>query len=127
MKNTLRITQTAETIAQLMGFSMGEAADVSNDIVVETARQQWNGKTAQRAFLYNPDAIALWLYQKYPTLFADVISSSQMALPVYSVMPSVPMSSISHTTGPFIFRVQLFQHGIHPFSHHLVDGKRIHI
>ena len=100
MKNTLRITQTAETIAQLMGFSMGEAADVSNDIVVQTAHQQWNGKTAQRAFLYNPDAIALWLYQKYPTLFTDVIASSQMALPVYSVMPSVtPVCFASMYTG----------------------------
>jgi len=100
MKNTLRITQTAQTIAELMGFSMPEGADCANEVVVKTAEKQWGGKKAQRALLYNPDAIALWLYQKYPTLFTEVIGHSQMALPVYAVMPSVtPVCFASMYTG----------------------------
>lgn len=89
MRNTLRITQTAQTIAAMMDFSMPEGADVANELVLQTARKVWNGKRAERALLYNPDAIALWLYQKYPELFLDVVQNSQMALPVDSVMPSV--------------------------------------
>ena len=100
MKNTLRITQTAQTVANLMGFSMPGAADMANELVVKTAQAQWGGKKAERALLYNPDAIALWLYQKYPELFLQVIQNSQMALPIYSVMPSVtPVCFASMYTG----------------------------
>ena len=100
MKNTLRITQTAQTIAELMGFSMPEGADCPNAVVLNTAKKQWGEKKAQRALLYNPDAVALWLYQKYPTLFTEVIGHSQMALPVYAVMPSVtPVCFASMYTG----------------------------
>ena len=99
-QSVLRITQTAATVAQLMGFSMPEGADVPNEIVLETAKKQWGDAKAERALLYNPDAIALWLYQKYTPLFSEVIQHSQMALPVCSVMPSVtPVCFASMYTG----------------------------
>ncbi len=112
--NTLRITQTAATIATLMGFSMAEGADIPNEIVLDAAAKYFAAESpdqlfaagesdkckVERALLYNPDAIALWLYQKYTTLFTPVIRSSSMALPVYSVMPSVtPVCFASMYTG----------------------------
>lgn len=100
MRNTLRITQTAATVARLMGFSMPEGADAPNEILLQTAQKQWGDRPAQRALLYNPDAIALWLYQKYPELFLEVIENTQLALPVCSVMPSVtPVCFASMYTG----------------------------
>ena len=111
MKNTLRISQTAQTIAHLMGFAMPEEADNANELVVKTAQAQWGEKKAERILMYNPDAIALWLYQKYPELFAQVIANSQMALPVYSVMPSVtPVCFASMYTG-----LQPADHGIQAY------------
>ena len=111
MKNTLRISQTAQTIAQLMGFSMPDSADCANELVVKTAQAQWGAKKAERVLMYNPDAIALWLYQKYPELFSQVIANSQMALPVYSVMPSVtPVCFASMYTG-----LQPADHGIQAY------------
>ncbi len=78
---TLRITQTASTIAHLMGFTMSDGADVPSSLVLGTAEKYFLGEKAQKVLLYNPDAIALWLYQKYTGLFASVIENS--------VMPSV--------------------------------------
>ena len=99
-RNSLRITQTAGTVARLMGFAMPEGADDANEIVLQLAQKTLAGKPVERALLYNPDAIALWLYQKYTHLFAEVIQNSQMALPVYSVMPSVtPVCFASMYTG----------------------------
>ena len=99
-RNSLRITQTAATVARLMGFAMPEGADDPNEIVLQLAQKTLSGKPVERALLYNPDAIALWLYQKYTHLFAEVIQNSQMALPVYSVMPSVtPVCFASMYTG----------------------------
>lgn len=89
IQNSLRITQTAATVADLMGFSMPEGADCANEIVLNTARQVLGDTPVRRALLYNPDAIALWLYQKYTERFLPVIRNSRMTLPVCSVMPSV--------------------------------------
>ncbi len=87
--NSLRITQTAATIAQLMGFSMPEDADKANEIVLSAAKKHFGDRYAEKVVLYNPDAVALWLYQKYTALFTPVICNSDMALPIESVMPSV--------------------------------------
>ena len=100
VRNTLRITQTAATVASLMGFSMGPDADIPNALVLDAARFRVGREPFQRALLYNPDAIALWLYQKYPQLFAPVIRNTTVTLPVYSVMPSVtPVCFASMYTG----------------------------
>ena len=42
-----------------------------------------------RVFMYNPDAVALWLYQKYTDLYRPVLRHTRLALPLKSVMPSV--------------------------------------
>ncbi len=98
--NSVRITQTAATVAELMGFSMPNNADVPNEIVLNYGRKQFFNKPAEKVVLYNPDAIALWLYQKYTEEFAPVIISSNMALSVRSVMPSVtPVCFASMYTG----------------------------
>ena len=87
--NSLRITQTASTVAELMGFSMGPEADQANQLVLDKAANLLGGRKVERALLYNPDAVALWLYQKYTDLFEQVVMNSSMALPIRSVMPSV--------------------------------------
>ncbi len=87
--NSIRITQTAQTVAALMGFSMPPQADSANEPLLTTVRRKLGDQPLGRVLLYNPDAIALWLYQKYTHRFAPVLRNSCMALPVRSVMPSV--------------------------------------
>ncbi len=96
----LRITQTAPTVAALMGFSMPKEADLPNEIVLNLAKEYFDNKPIDRVLMYNPDAIALWLYRKYTELFTPVIQSTQIALPIHSVMPCVtPVCFASMYTG----------------------------
>lgn len=87
--NSYRITQTAATLLNAMGVLKNGNMDDANRAVLAKMKERFSGQKAERLFIYNPDAIALWLYQKYTHLFEKAISSSDMALPVLSVMPSV--------------------------------------
>ena len=51
--------------------------------------EKFAGKKADRIFMYNPDAIAQWIYEKYPQLFTISDSYAELKLPLRSVMPSV--------------------------------------
>ena len=117
IRNSHRITQTAATVAQLMGFSMPEAADSANQVIMNVAGTQ----KIQRALLYNPDAIALWLYQKYTDLFLEVIRNTSVTLPVHSVMPSVtPVCFASMYTG-----LQPADHGIQAYVKPVLQVKTL--
>ena len=87
--SSMRITQTAATVTALMGFEPPKGADVPNEIVMAAAQKTFGEEKVERALLYNPDAIAMWLYQKYTKLFTPIVTNTQMALPILSVMPSV--------------------------------------
>lgn len=97
-----RITQTAATVAALMGFDAPEHAEPANDIVLEKARRALPEGVASfdRVLLYNPDAVAFWLYPKYTDLLAPVLQYTDIQLPIESVMPSVtPVCFASMYTG----------------------------
>jgi len=47
------------------------------------------GKKVDRILMYNPDAIAQWIYEKYPHLLKEVISRTEQEIPMCTVMPSV--------------------------------------
>jgi predicted AlkP superfamily pyrophosphatase or phosphodiesterase len=69
-------------------------------MIVDAAAKAFGGKPADRAFIYNPDAVALWLFQKYLALFRDALLETSLQLPVSSVMPSVtPVCFASMYTG----------------------------
>lgn len=109
--NSLRITQTAATVAALMGFEAPKNADAPNPVVTHAAQKALDGRKVERALLYNPDAIALWLFQKYTHLFTPVIENTAITLPVLSVMPSVtPVCFASMYSG-----LQPSDHGIQAY------------
>ena len=83
------INQSAATILEAMGIEKGTDMANSNPAVLEKMNACFHGEKADKLILYNPDAIALWLYQKYTDLFTDAIAASDMAIPLLSVMPSV--------------------------------------
>ena len=47
------------------------------------------GQKADRILMYNPDAVAQWVQEKYPQLMKEVPARTEIALPLTSVMPSV--------------------------------------
>lgn len=53
---------------------------------VETAL---GGRKADRILMYNPDAIAQWIYEKYPDLLEHAIALTDLRLPLRTVIPPV--------------------------------------
>lgn len=98
--NSLMITQTAATLLDAMDIEKGKDMADKNECVIRQMNARFRGEKADRLLLYNPDAVALWLYQKYTDLFMPAIEVSSMALPLFSVMPSVtPVCFASMYTG----------------------------
>jgi len=87
--NSACITSVAATVLNAMGVSACEGMEEANPIVMKAMKKRLMGEKADRVFMYNPDAVALWLYQKYTHLFEKACVSSDLAIPLLSVMPSV--------------------------------------
>ena len=74
-------------LAAAMGIAAPEQAAAPN-----TALTDYVEKTigrADRLFMYNPDAVAQWVYEKYPQLLAEAKKRTELELPFCTVMPSV--------------------------------------
>ncbi|MBE6756609.1 MAG: hypothetical protein E7555_09155 [Ruminococcaceae bacterium] len=109
IRNSICLTSVAYTVSEIMGV---EKSENSNPVLLSLAEKKLQGRKADRAVLYNPDAVALWLYQKYTELFTDAVISSDIALPVLSVMPSVtPVCFASMYSGvmPSVHGIQKYE------------------
>lgn len=99
-QNSLCITSVAATVATLMGVQPPQGAAEPVQLLLELGARRLRGERADRVLLYNPDAVALWLYQAYTERFGEAIFCSDAALPMRSVMPSVtPVCFASMYTG----------------------------
>ena len=110
--NSIPITTVARTIANLVGIDAPKDAGPSNEIVCNYAEKHFREKKLDRIFIYNPDAIALWLFQKYTTLFEKAILQSDIQIPMLSIMPSVtPVCFASMYTGamPEVHGIQTYE------------------
>ena len=98
--NSLPISGIAKTITDIAGIDAPKQSGESIDIICNRAKATFEGKSADRIFIYNPDAIALWLFQKYTDLFEKAVINSDIQLPMRAVMPSVtPVCFASMYTG----------------------------
>lgn len=79
-----RITKVAPTIAALLGvpkFTEESAMDEVSALA--------DGGRVDRVLMYNPDAVAWWIFEKYNELFAEDLELDPLVLKMESVMPSV--------------------------------------
>lgn len=109
--NSISITGTAATIATLLGAESPRCAEKPISHVLEFALRAFGKARADRVFMYNPDAIAMWIFQKYTELFEGVFKNTQLGLPLKTVMPSVtPVCFASMYTGavPAIHGIQSY-------------------
>lgn len=72
-----------------MDIQPPEHAAAGNAALMEYVDQSLEGRKVDRIFMYNPDAIGQWIYEKYPNLLSEAISHTELALPMQTVMPSV--------------------------------------
>lgn len=106
--NSISMTKVAATMAGILGIEPPAQADNRIDWLSEMLKSRANGK-ADRAVIFNPDAIAMWLFQNYTADFAPVLRHTQVGVPLRTVMPAVtPVCFASMYTGtqPAIHGVQ---------------------
>ncbi len=72
-----------------MGVEAPAQAAPANDKLKEYIDNTLQGGKCDRIFMYNPDAIARWICEKYPEFMAEVHNNSSLELPLSTVMPSV--------------------------------------
>ena len=76
------IRTIAPTIASLLNIPRFTDAGPIPEVIGKT------GGSADRVLMYNPDAVAWWIFEKYRDLFTPVLEDS-LVLQMESVMPSV--------------------------------------
>ena len=98
--NTICLTSVTSTVCELFGVDASDSVEKPNKLITEKAKAVLADAKIDRAVLYNPDAVALYLYQKYTEMFAKAAAASDLAIPMLSVMPSVtPVCFASMYTG----------------------------
>ena len=76
-------------LCRIMGVTPPSEAAEACAALTDYASEAFGGKCADRIFMYNPDAIAEWVNEKYPRLLREVHARCSLALPFCTVMPSV--------------------------------------
>ena len=101
------MTGIAGAVCSALGVEPPEQAEAANPVL-----EAFAGGSCDRAVIYNPDAIALWLFQKHTDIFMPVMLNTQLTLPLQTVMPSVtPVCFATMYTGtmPEIHGIQAYR------------------
>lgn len=92
-KNTHTNSNSLETICAALAYAMGinppGCASEKNSELANYIDKKFDGEKADRIVMYNPDAIAQWVYKKYPEYFCDVKRQTDVEIYLSAVMPSV--------------------------------------
>lgn len=87
--NSVSLDTLCGALCYAMGIEPPAQAAPANRTLCEYVDKALGGKKADRILMYNPDAIAQWVEEKYPSLLGEVIKTTEVAVPLRSVMPSV--------------------------------------
>ena len=83
----ISLTGVCASLCAALGVEPPKEAAPPIDALVDLV--QTTCGTVDRVFMYNPDAVALWLYQKYTAYYRPLQQRVRLTLPLQSVMPSV--------------------------------------
>ena len=85
--------QSLDTLCAALAYAMGieapEQAAAPSKELCAYVDEKFGGKKADRILMYNPDAVAQWIYEKYPQLCKEATALTEIQLPFQTVMPSV--------------------------------------
>lgn len=110
--NSICLSSVKNTALALCGIEQNPDCDKVNPFITALAQKKLGGEKCDRAIFYNPDAVALWVYQKYTDKFVGAALCSDVSVPMLSVMPSVtPVNFATMYTG-----VQPAVHGIQRYE-----------
>ncbi len=87
--NKTSLDRICSSLAYAIGIEAPKLANEPCEELKSFITNSFNGKKADRIFMYNPDAIANWIYDKYSSYFVKVKELTDIEMPLCSVMPSV--------------------------------------
>ena len=98
--SSICISSVKATALENAGIEIPENIAKPNPLISALKEKKIGKKAVDRTVIYNPDAVALWVYQKYTEKFTAAALCSDLAVPMLSVMPSVtPVCFASMYTG----------------------------
>lgn len=109
--NRLSLTRFAATVAKVIGVEKPACADVPVDWVCEVLADLCK-EGFDRVLIHNPDAMGMFLYEKYPDIFEPVLKHTQITIPFKTAMPSVtPVCFATMYTGatPSVHGIQKYE------------------
>ena len=110
--NPVSLDTLCSALCYAMGVDAPEKSEGANESLKAYIDEKFVGKKADRIFMYNPDAVAEWIFRKYPFLTAEVVERTDIEVPFCTVMPSVtPVCFGTMYTG-----VQPSVHGIQKYE-----------
>ena len=87
--NSVSLNGVAATLADALAVERPAQAAPPIAPILTMLEQACGRTSVDRVLIHNPDAIGMWLYQRYTLAFAPVLKHTQLAMPLKSVMPSV--------------------------------------
>ena len=80
--NSHSLTTVAAALTEAFGIDAPQQADKANPLI--SALIQNSGiQSFDRVFMYNPDAVALWLYQKYTADYLQSLKFLHILFPLF--------------------------------------------
>lgn len=89
MRNNTSLDTLCASLCYAMGIEKPENAASAASELTNYIDERLNGKKVDRIFMYNPDAVGQWIYEKYPQLCIKAKSIADIEVPFCTVMPSV--------------------------------------
>lgn len=112
MLNSNSLDGICAALTYAMGVEPPKQAAPHNETLIQYIDEIFDGGKADRVLMYNPDAIAQWVYKKYTSLFDEAKKHADLEVPLCTVMPSVtPVCFATMYTGaqPSVHGIQKYE------------------
>ena len=115
--NTYPLKGLCAALCYAMGVEPPAYAEAPDERLVAFVNEMFGGKKLDRLVMYNPDAVAEWICQKYHDLVASLENGKSVNLPFCTAMPSVtPVCFATMYTG-----AAPEQHGIRKYERPVLE------
>ena len=110
--NQHSLDEICAALCYAFGIEPPEHAAPAHPEFLEYIKSAFGGRKPDRIVMYNPDAVAQWIYEKYLWFMREVDATCELKLPLQGVMPSVtPVSFGTLYTGaqPSVHGIQKYE------------------
>ncbi len=87
--NETSLDTLCAALAEIMGIAPPAQAAEPCKKLTDYVSRKLDGRRADRIFMYNPDAVGEWIYDKYRSFFEEADKAAPLDIDFRTVMPSV--------------------------------------